>query len=66
MKKIKEPMAVGFIKRDTEVVRLMVRIPPELKAEIEDASEKLDCSINKFTEAALNWYLANLKKEGSL
>jgi predicted HicB family RNase H-like nuclease len=58
--------AESFIRRDVELVQIAVRIPPELKAEAEMASERVDTSMNRFIEAALTWYIQKLKEEGSI
>lgn len=56
----------SYIKRGIETVSVQIRIDSELKHEAEKARLKLGTSLNRLVEAAIKWYLVELKKEGSL
>ena len=56
----------SYIKRNIEMVSLQTRIDHDLKKEAEKAAQALGTSLNRFVEAALLWYLDQLKKEGTL
>jgi predicted HicB family RNase H-like nuclease len=58
--------AESWIKRDKTMMAFNVRIDEEVKKETEKAAKKLDTSLNRFTEAALSWYIDALKKDGAL
>jgi predicted HicB family RNase H-like nuclease len=58
--------AAAYIHRGIEREALMTRVPPDLNNQVDLASGKLGTSKNLFVEAALRWYLEQLKKEGSL
>lgn len=52
--------AESYIKRNIEVVPIVVRIPETLKEESERMAAQLDTSMNRFVEAALRWYIVEL------
>lgn len=58
--------AASYIKRCVELESLQVRISHELKQKAELAADKLGTSLNRLAEAAIDWYIEQLKKEGSL
>lgn len=58
--------AESYIKRGLEIESLQVRVCSDLKRDAQIASEKLNTSLNRLVEAALKWYLEQLKKEGEL
>lgn len=62
---MKKP-AERYIKRSIEIESLQVRVDSNLKRQVEMAAKKLNSSLNRFSEAALNFYLEALKKDGTL
>jgi predicted HicB family RNase H-like nuclease len=63
---MKHTPAEAYIKRGIELESLQVRVSAALKLKAEIAAEKLGTSLNRFTEAALNWYIKQLEKDGSI
>lgn len=63
---IHDKSAVKYIQRDCPLTAVIIRIPVELKVQVEEASEKLDTSLNQFVGASIRAYLDDLKKEGSI
>jgi hypothetical protein len=51
-----------FLRRTEERISLCVMIPKSLKPEIVDECEVHNSSISGFVEAAIRWYIANLRK----
>ena len=64
MKNKKESMEPpeSWIRRGVELVPLSARVPQETKDRAEEAARILETSLNRFTEAALNWYMEALKQ----
>lgn len=63
--KTKKPVA-KFIHRKIDREIIAARVPTELIAKIEQAAAKLNTSKAGLLEAALEFYIQSLEKEGSI
>lgn len=55
-----------YIRRANRVESVQLRIDSTLKRQMQQSAKKLNSSMNRFTEAALHFYIDALKKEGVL
>jgi len=58
--------AISYIRKPLENEPLQLRIPGDLKRELQTAAKQINTSTNQFVEAAIRMYLDSLKKEGNL